>query len=364
MMTMQMDKPIILYGAGQIGKKALDFYGTKNVRFFADKYKAGLDYYGIPILSVVDLKKMQDQYEIIIAALPKFQDEIKAQLAAAGILRTNLFDPNDAYGMFPSNPRLEKFKNIHAGKRCFLIGNGPSLSAEDLDKIVQRGDISFAANKIYRVFGQTDWRPDYYFAVDRPFITQNWEDMIAAIKANIFLANASECLTSDIMSKIIHNENVYLYQSRDLKYDQDNKVFLPVYDHFNETYPSISKDAAKFVYEGFTVTYVMMQWAAYMGFAELFLLGVDYNQKQTCNYFEQVSIPREFPPEERTDHFCDNYFKEGELVSISDLHSVGLAYEKAEQYSRENGFRIYNATRGGNLEIFERVDFDELMSGK
>lgn len=38
------------------------------------------------------------------------------------------------------------------------------------------------------------------------------------------------------------------------------------------------------------------------------------------------------------------------------------AYEAAELYSREYGFRIYNATRGGCLEVFERVNFDSLWS--
>ena len=38
-----------------------------------------------------------------------------------------------------------------------------------------------------------------------------------------------------------------------------------------------------------------------------------------------------------------------------------VAFEFAEEYSKEHGFRIYNATRGGALEAFERVDFDSLF---
>ena len=38
-----------------------------------------------------------------------------------------------------------------------------------------------------------------------------------------------------------------------------------------------------------------------------------------------------------------------------------LAYIKAEEYSQNSEFKIYNATRGGKLEVFERVDFDELF---
>ena len=45
------------------------------------------------------------------------------------------------------------------------------------------------------------------------------------------------------------------------------------------------------------------------------------------------------------------------LRMISDFHC-------AENYSRNHNFRIYNATRGGKLEMFERVEFDSLFYKK
>ena len=38
-----------------------------------------------------------------------------------------------------------------------------------------------------------------------------------------------------------------------------------------------------------------------------------------------------------------------------------MAYQAAEKYAEEHGIKIYNATRGGRLEVFERVDFDSLF---
>lgn len=46
-----------------------------------------------------------------------------------------------------------KLKNKYQGKRCFIIGNGPSLTAEDLDKL--ENEICFAANRIYNIFPKT-----------------------------------------------------------------------------------------------------------------------------------------------------------------------------------------------------------------
>ena len=62
--------------------------------------------------------------------------------------------------------RIRKFKNIHSGERCFIIGNGPSLNADDLDKLAEQGYVTFAFNRIYHIFDQTDWRPTYYMSQD------------------------------------------------------------------------------------------------------------------------------------------------------------------------------------------------------
>jgi len=356
---LEQKKPIILFGAGQTGKEARDHYGVKNVHFFADNNKAGLYHCGIPVLSVEDLQRIRCDYEIIITTQPKFYDEIKRQLDNAGISAA-LYRPDDVEELFRRNPRLEKFKSIHKGRRCFLIGNGPSLRAEDLDKIHQNSDISFGSNKIYKIFEKTEWRPDYYFSGDPLLLAQNFDDILK-IKENKFLVYTRGYTTPEMISKLSKMENIYMFESLFLNYDPQKNALLPTYLFFNESYPSFSEDAARFVYEGFTITYLMMQWAAYMGFSEIFLLGVDHNFKPTSNVFEQIIPPRIASGEIHENHFCNDYFKEGESIYVADLDSTGLAYEKAEQYSRQHGFRIYNATRGGDLEVFERIDFDSLF---
>ncbi|MBQ4379398.1 MAG: hypothetical protein II821_09430 [Treponema sp.] len=37
------------------------------------------------------------------------------------------------------------------------------------------------------------------------------------------------------------------------------------------------------------------------------------------------------------------------------------AFFAAKRYADEHGVRILNATRGGKIEVFERVDFDSLF---
>ena len=37
------------------------------------------------------------------------------------------------------------------------------------------------------------------------------------------------------------------------------------------------------------------------------------------------------------------------------------SYQKIKEYAEQRGIKIYNATRGGYLEVFERVNLDELL---
>ena len=40
---------------------------------------------------------------------------------------------------------------------------------------------------------------------------------------------------------------------------------------------------------------------------------------------------------------------------------MDIAYDYARKYADSNGIKIYNATRGGCLEAFQRVNFDSLF---
>ena len=75
---------------------------------------------------------------------------------------------------------LRKFKDIHKGESCFIIGNGPSLKIEDLDAIQKLGVPSFAFNRIFCVFDETKWRPTYYISQDEN-VTFGMKDKFAEL---------------------------------------------------------------------------------------------------------------------------------------------------------------------------------------
>ena len=108
-----------------------------------------------------------------------------------------------------------------------------------------------------------------------------------------------------------------------------------------------SMNIDRFMYNGYTVTYVCIQLALYMGFKEIFLLGVDFN------YSDDVYS--------ESNHFkgYQKHYKDIRLNEIKPERMLN-AYHKAKKIAEAEGKRIYNATRGGKLEVFERRTLDSL----
>ena len=60
-------------------------------------------------------------------------------------------------------------------------------------------------------------------------------------------------------------------------------------------------------------------------------------------------------------HFHPDYFGKGYRWHNPRLDRMELAYRKAKRVFEADGRRVVNATLGGKLEVFERVDYDSLF---
>jgi hypothetical protein len=94
------------------------------------------------------------------------------------------------------------------------------------------------------------------------------------------------------------------------------------------------------------------------------LLGVDFNyvlpELRPSTEFAGYNT---YTPKTERNYFIEGYVKPNEVVVAPDLEASLHAYRAAQaQVSRSENFQIYNATRGGNLEVFPRVSFDGLFA--
>ena len=230
---------------------------------------------------------------------------------------------NDLY----KNLLLRKFHNVHKNERCFIVATGPSLTYEDLAKLKQHHEICISMNGILKGFHCTDWRPDYYIISDIGGII-NWID---------------EIMEMDVKYKFVSDR---AWVEERIGTDPAFYKWHLIMKKWDGGEPDFSSDFSEGAYWGSTITYEgALQLAIYMGFSEIYLLGVD-----CCQYESQEK-----------QHFIPNYdkyiSKAGKLAVDDNI----TAYRVSRKYAESHGIKIYNATRGGKLEVFERVDFDSLF---
>lgn len=232
---------------------------------------------------------------------------------------------------------FKKIKGSQRGKRVFLIGNGPSLTKEDLNLL--KDEICIAANKIYLIFGDTDWRPTYYCIQDRLIL----EDCASTIKQNI---SCPIFTPRCIDYKLPNITGSYKY----------NLIHQNIKDY---SLVSFSSCPIKGFYFGDTVMYTMIQLAVFMGFSDIILIGVDFNQVFNAN-----SGVTDLSKEINVKHFHKDYFTPGQKLFVCNRDLIQASYDRAEAATHGGDSKIWNATRGGMLESFTRVDLEKILMSK
>lgn len=202
--------------------------------------------------------------------------------------------------------------------RIFLIGNGKSLNKTPLDLL--KGEDTFALNAIDLIYDKTDWRPTYYFCMDvNPNDRHRWQ----AIENNL------GC------------KKVFLYDLWRDRFSGDNITWLPRCKK-HHPFPVYSQNAMQEWHLPTICTAhgsmnPMMQLAYTMGYDEIYLVGVDMFAS-------------------KHDHFDERY----------PAFWVWQERNKIEQHIHEVAKKscpipIYNATVGGFLEVYPRVDIFKLL---
>lgn len=226
-----------------------------------------------------------------------------------------------------SMQKLAALKDTHKGERCFLIGNGPSLRNTDLSKL--RGEFTFGFNRIFLAEAEMGFKPSILVSINDLVIEQSAADLQALKLPKFFSWRARKWL----------------------KMDADTHFIYTSY-----TGPGFSRDVSGRVWEGATVTNVALQLAYHLGFAKVILIGVDHN-------FASQGKPNTTVVSDGADpnHFSGAYFGKGFRWQLPDLETSERGYRNARQAFESAGRQVVDATIGGKLRIFERVEFDSLF---
>lgn len=242
----------------------------------------------------------------------------------------------DGFPVNENEKRIMKWHNAYEGQRAFLIGNGPSLNKLDLTHL--KDEITIGVNSIYLNQEKMGFLPTHYVVEDR-FVAEDRGPEINKIDGmHKWYGNyLNYCLTG---------EDVHWLNVR-MRYDM------------HKNFPFFSEDIARQAWTGGSVTYICMQLAYYFGIKELYLIGFDHH----------YVIPDDADVEgnditsksDDPNHFHPDYFGKGYRWHDPMVDRMEIGYKKAGFFFQRDGRKIRNATAGGKLECFERVEYNTLF---
>lgn len=275
------------------------------------------------------------------------------------------FDLPQVIGVFPESagdglggaavgrgPDWTALRDRHAGRRAFVIGNGPSLQVADLSRL--EGEITFASNKIYLAFDETRWRPSYYTICDH---------MVAANNAErTRMLDLPMLLPTTLRKFDCAGPRTLWYRER---FENKFVAELPTPELTAATM-HFSRDVADGLHGGYTVIYHQLQLAYFMGIREVYLIGVDFHfnvptQRTEVADFASPVYRNAIVSQGERNHFHPDYRKPGETWTMPRLELQDCAFRSARAAFEREGGRLCNASRRTALEALPRADFDAII---
>ena len=225
--------------------------------------------------------------------------------------------------------QIKNIKNIHKGKRIFVVATGPSLCVEDVEKL--KNEITIGLNTIFDIYPMTEWRPTYYFLGDFKGI-----DIFNSRKVDIF-AKKYVILSHKFRGKVNVEQAIYVPMSwLDHWYNYENTTDLRYSDNLLWGMYCLLNSTA-----------LAINLATYMGASEVVLIGCDNDYRGKFHFAD-----------DETSDMIDDKADHAERTYIGSVK----AFEFVKKETEKRNCKVINATRGGRLEVFERQTLEDVLS--
>ena len=241
--------------------------------------------------------------------------------------------------------RNAAFRNCHAGKRCFVIGNGPSLTRQDIMPLAN--EITFVVGGFWKHPIVERWQPTYYCFADPIFFdgTESTQIFFRQLSTRIHKTTFILPLSAARMvqnHRLVPDECAHYVAFGDSLSQGD---FGTV--NLTEKIPGVQN-----------VCQLAMLAAIYMGCTPIYLLGLDHDwltHRGADRHFYSGATLEKHPQVLSTlEEYPYIHFMKSQV-------ELWQGYETLLGVTKERGLKIFNATAGGFLDVFPRVNFEEIL---
>lgn len=242
--------------------------------------------------------------------------------------------------------RNEIFRNKHQGRRCFVIGNGPSLKSQDLSPLAD--EVTFVTNyfHLHPVVSES-WQPTYYCLSDPAYF--NGGEPISSLREIVSRITSAFFLVPHFASEFIATTRA-LPADKTYYIAMSEGVTSSTADNLDLTKPAPVIQ---------TVVQLAIMAAMYMGCSPIYLLGLDHDWLahggSHLNFYSEEDVDSQ--PEGNLPGWSYHQM----MTAVMTMWKV---YEEQQRLAEGMGIKIINLTRGGFLDVFERGSYDRIIADK
>jgi len=252
-----------------------------------------------------------------------------------------------------------ELKGSHQGK-IYILANGPSLADFDL---MQLGiHKSMGMNGSIVKYRDSSILPDFYVILDHTFVRKRFflirEIVESGVKCFFTYRAMCEIVVQD--NTLLNKGNIFLIPGVNDNFDEpvitnellveqlkkEKDYFLS--DKIINRLVGFSFDICKGVFPGRTVAFQCVQVAAYLGFKQIYLAGMDLGASKTGRY-----------------RFYEDIIKEKSLKSNLEKNYdiIRTAFECAVPACETKGIELYNLSAQSRLpeSVMKKITFSESL---
>ena len=234
------------------------------------------------------------------------------------------------------------FKAKHKGEAAFVIATGPSLKKQNIDSL---GDfVTFSVNAFFKHKCIKKWQPNYYSLLDKNLLDSDdrslddfYKEIRGVVDKTTFFLPLYRGYDFNNERRAIKNKVFYIAHAGSLNLGLELDKIVPTFDG---------------------VAAFSLAQAIYMECNPIYLIGFDHD------YLANRGI--------------DHHFFEGGTIKDHKLTNVPLldrnpydyemernlklwkSYRWLKKVAEKKGIKIFNATDGGYLDVFERIQFERI----
>ena len=222
------------------------------------------------------------------------------------------------------NKNLELKDSFH-GRRCFIVLNGPSINDHDLTRL--ENEYVICSNHFYESRLAELIKPNLFCILDsKELVTE---------RGNLIIR--------EILSKFPEGKLVLNIKGL----NEISGSYKNVYFTYNKHLPykgHIKNDLNRMCSGFKTVAFYAINIAIYMGFSELYILGLDFEPTGFSHYDDIPGAMKKLNKINDRHAICDHYW------AYSQQHAEAYAIS---DYAKQNNTRIINLNEDSYIRAFE-----------